>query len=100
MTARLNRDDVAKVALLGRLKLSSPEIDQFTVQLARVLEYVDVLSEVDTQSVEPMAHAVELTNVFRDDVEEPCLPREDALANAPKTDGRFFLVPPILDGAE
>jgi aspartyl-tRNA(Asn)/glutamyl-tRNA(Gln) amidotransferase subunit C len=99
MTARLNRDDVAKVALLGRLKLSPAEIDQFTVQLARVLEYVDVLSEVDTHNVEPMAHAVELTNVFRNDVEEPCLPREDALANAPKTDGRFFLVPPILDGA-
>jgi aspartyl-tRNA(Asn)/glutamyl-tRNA(Gln) amidotransferase subunit C len=98
MTARLTRDDVAKVALLGRLKLSPAEIDQFTGQLARVLEYVAVLSEVDTQKVEPMAHAVELTNVFRGDVEEPSLPREDALANAPKTDGRFFLVPPILDG--
>jgi aspartyl-tRNA(Asn)/glutamyl-tRNA(Gln) amidotransferase subunit C len=99
MTARLNRDDVAKVALLGRLKLSSEELDRFTLQLARVLEYVDVLSEVDTQNVEPMAHAVELTNVFRGDVEQPCLPRDEALANAPKTDGRFFLVPPILDGA-
>ena len=97
MTARLNRDDVAKVALLARLKLSPAELDRFTPQLARVLEYVDVLSEVDTQNVEPMAHAVELANVFREDAEQPCLSREDALANAPKTDGRFFLVPPILD---
>jgi aspartyl-tRNA(Asn)/glutamyl-tRNA(Gln) amidotransferase subunit C len=39
-----------------------------------------------------------LANVFRGDVERECLPREDALANAPKTDGRFFVVPAILDG--
>ncbi|HXY33260.1 MAG TPA: Asp-tRNA(Asn)/Glu-tRNA(Gln) amidotransferase subunit GatC [Planctomycetaceae bacterium] len=98
MTARLTRDDVAKVALLGRLKLSADELERMTSQLARVLEYVDILNEVDTEPVEPLAHPVELANVFRDDVEQACLPREGALANAPKTDGRFFVVPAILDG--
>jgi len=98
MTARLTRDDVAKVALLGRLKLSADELERMTSQLARVLEYVDILNEVDTEPVEPLAHPVELANVFRDDVEQACLQREDALANAPKTDGRFFVVPAILDG--
>jgi aspartyl/glutamyl-tRNA(Asn/Gln) amidotransferase C subunit len=44
MTARLTRDDVAKVALLGRLKLSDDELDQMTTQLGRVLEYVDILN--------------------------------------------------------
>jgi aspartyl-tRNA(Asn)/glutamyl-tRNA(Gln) amidotransferase subunit C len=98
MTARLTRDDVAKVALLGRLKLSDDELEQMTTQLGRVLEYVDILNEVDTAGVEPMAHPIELANVFRDDVECESLPREDALANAPKTDGRCFVVPAILDG--
>jgi aspartyl-tRNA(Asn)/glutamyl-tRNA(Gln) amidotransferase subunit C len=98
MTARLTRDDVAKVALLGRLKLSDDELEQMTTQLGRVLEYVDILNEVDTEGVEPLAHPIELANVFRDDVERESLPREEALANAPKTDGRFFVVPPILDG--
>ncbi|HEV8001766.1 MAG TPA: Asp-tRNA(Asn)/Glu-tRNA(Gln) amidotransferase subunit GatC [Planctomycetaceae bacterium] len=98
MTARLTRDDVAKVALLGRLKLSDDELEQMTTQLGRVLEYVDILNEVDTEGVEPLAHPIELANVFRDDVERESLPREEALANAPKTDGRFFVVPAILDG--
>ncbi len=89
---------MAKVALLGRLKLSADELERMTSQLGRVLEYVDILNEVDTQSVEPLAHPIELANVFREDVERPCLSREEALANAPKTDGRFFVVPAILDG--
>jgi aspartyl-tRNA(Asn)/glutamyl-tRNA(Gln) amidotransferase subunit C len=97
MTGRLTRDDVAKVALLGRLKLTADEMDRMTVQLGRVLEYVDILNEVDTQNVEPMAHAIELRDVFREDVPVPSLPREDALANAPKTDGRCFVVPAILE---
>jgi aspartyl-tRNA(Asn)/glutamyl-tRNA(Gln) amidotransferase subunit C len=98
MTARLTRDDVVKVAQLGRLKLSAEEIDRMTDQLGRVLEYFDILNEVDTTNVEPMAHAIELSDVFRDDVPRPSLPRDEALANAPKTDGRGFLVPQIFEG--
>jgi aspartyl-tRNA(Asn)/glutamyl-tRNA(Gln) amidotransferase subunit C len=99
MTGRLTRDEVAKVALLGRLKLSAEELDRMTDQLARILEYVEILNEVDTEKVEPMAHAIELHDVFREDVPVPSLTREDALSNAPKTDGRCFLVPQILEGA-
>lgn len=99
MSARLSRDEVAKVALLGRLKLSADEIDRLTAQLGRVLEYVAILNEVDTDGVEPMAHAIEISNVFRDDAAVASLSREDALSNAPKTDGRCFLVPAILEGA-
>lgn len=98
MTGRLTRDEVAKVALLGRLKLSADELDRMTVQLSRLLEYVEILNEVDTDHVEPMAHAIELVDVFRDDIPAPSLTREEALANAPKTDGRGFLVPKILEG--
>jgi aspartyl-tRNA(Asn)/glutamyl-tRNA(Gln) amidotransferase subunit C len=99
MTGRLTREEVAKVALLGRLKLSDDELDRMTLELGRVLEYVDILNEVDTVGVEPMAHAIELVDVFRGDLPGSSLTREEALSNAPKTDGRGFLVPQILEGA-
>ena len=98
MSAPLTRDEVQKVAKLARLKLSDAEFELFTTQLGQVLEYVDMLNEVDTENAEPMAHAAELRNVFREDELQDSLPREDALANAPKSDGHFFLVPQILEG--
>jgi aspartyl-tRNA(Asn)/glutamyl-tRNA(Gln) amidotransferase subunit C len=94
---RLTRDDVRKVAGLARLKLRDDELDRFTSQLGQVLEYVGLLSELDTTAIEPMAHAVPVANVWREDIVSPSLPREAALANAPRTDGRCFLVPPILE---
>lgn len=95
----MDRGDVEKVARLARLKLTDEELDRFTGQLGSVLEYVDMLNEVDTDGVEPMAHAVEVTNVLRVDETTESLPREAALSNAPLTDGKYFLVPQILDGA-
>ena len=94
----MNREEVVKIALLARLKLTDDELDRFTSQLGQVLQYVDILNEVETEDVEPMAHAVELFNVFRDDEVRESLARNEALSNAPKTDGRCFLVPPILAG--
>lgn len=97
MPAKLTPEDVLKVARLGRLKLTDAEVADYTAKLGSILEYVESLNEVDTEDVEPMVHAVELSNVFRRDEVTPSLPREAALANAPKTDGQFFLVPQILD---
>ncbi|MBW3541941.1 MAG: Asp-tRNA(Asn)/Glu-tRNA(Gln) amidotransferase subunit GatC [Planctomycetes bacterium] len=97
MSAPLAREEVVRVARLARLKLSDAELERFAGQLGDVLGYVQILGEIDTTDVEPMAHAVERTNVFRSDAVQPSLGREQALANAPKSDGRCFLVPPILD---
>ena len=94
----MDRSVVQDVALLARLKLSDEELDRFSGQLGKILEYVGVLDEVDVSNVKPMAHAVEQSNVLRDDEVRESLPREAALANAPKTDGQFFMVPQILDG--
>jgi aspartyl-tRNA(Asn)/glutamyl-tRNA(Gln) amidotransferase subunit C len=92
----LTRADVEKVALLARLRLTDAELDTMTGQLAQIVGYVDQLGEVDTEGVEPMAHAVEVTNVFAADVVEPSLPREAALAAAPRHNGRGYLVPAVL----
>lgn len=92
----LTTADVQKVAELARLDLSPDELTALTTQLSSILGYIEVLNEVDTTGVEPMVHAMELRNVFRDDVCKPSLPRSEALANAPKTDGKYFLVPTIV----
>ena len=92
----LTREDVEKVALLARLSLTEEEVTEMTDQLGNVLQYIDQLSELDTDSVQPMAHAVELCNVFADDVVHESLDRERALANAPKRDEECYRVPAVL----
>ena len=76
--------------------LSDDELDRMTSQLGEILGYVDLLSELDTAQVEPMAHALDVANVFRDDVARPSLERESALANAPHRDEECYLVPAVL----
>jgi aspartyl-tRNA(Asn)/glutamyl-tRNA(Gln) amidotransferase subunit C len=93
----LTSDEVAKVALLARLRLSPDELATFTGQLNSIVDFVAQLQEPDTHDVEPLAHGVELRNVFRDDVLGPALPREKALSNAPKRNAEGFLVPAVLE---
>lgn len=92
----LSRADVQKVSLLGRLLLAESELDTMTAQLAGVVGYVEQLCEVDTDGVQPMAHALDMHNVFRDDVLAASLPRDAALANAPKRDSECYRVPAVL----
>ena len=89
--------NVQKVASLARLSLSDDELRSAGEQLSTILDYVRLLDEVDTTNVAPLPHPVPAENVFRDDRIVPSLPREAALANAPKSDGQFFIVPRILE---
>ncbi|MGE5754964.1 MAG: Asp-tRNA(Asn)/Glu-tRNA(Gln) amidotransferase subunit GatC [Planctomycetaceae bacterium] len=93
----LSIDEVAKVALLARLRLSPSELGTFTGQLNSIVEFVAQLQGLDTSNVEPLAHGVEVRNVFRDDLRGPSLPRAQALANAPSRNDESFLVPAVLD---
>jgi aspartyl-tRNA(Asn)/glutamyl-tRNA(Gln) amidotransferase subunit C len=97
MSEPLSADDVQKVARLARLKLSDADVEKFSRQLGNVLAYIQQLNEVSTDGVEPMVHAVPVENVLRDDTLQPSLPRAAALQNAPRADGKYFLVPQILD---
>jgi aspartyl-tRNA(Asn)/glutamyl-tRNA(Gln) amidotransferase subunit C len=92
----ISRDQVEKVSLLGRLLLTGEELDRMTTQLDAILEYMALLGEVDTSGVEPMAHALEMSNVFREDRARASLDREQALANAPHRDAECYLVPAVL----
>lgn len=93
----LTIDDVAKVAVLARLRVSPDELAVFTGQLNTIVEFVAQLQAPDTSGVEPLAHGVEVRNIFREDEVGPSLPREQAMANAPKRNAEGFLVPLVLE---
>lgn len=93
----LSTDDVRWVAHLARLELTDAELATMTQQLAAIVDYVDLLQRVNTDGVEPMAHAVEVHNVFRADEPAQSLPVDSALANAPDRRGSFYGVPAVLD---
>lgn len=92
----ISRQEVEKVALLARLRLSDAELETMTSQMGDILSYIELLDELDTEGVEPMAHALEVHDVFRDDTAQPSLPREQALANAPDADEQCYRVPAVL----
>jgi aspartyl-tRNA(Asn)/glutamyl-tRNA(Gln) amidotransferase subunit C len=98
--AKLSIEDARQVARLARLSMDEAKLARLTPQLESILEYVAKIGEVDVTGVPPMAHALPLANVLREDVVEPSLPIEKVLQNAPETDGRFFKVPKVIGGDE
>lgn len=96
----LSQEDVRKVARLARLELAEPEITALQSQLSAILDYVAQLQQLDTSTVEELAHPLPLTNVFRPDEERPSLSVEEALQNAPQRLGDYFAVPAVLTGED
>jgi len=93
----ISREDVEHVARLARLALTEAERDRMREQLAGILAYIDTLRALDTSATEPTSHAVPMVNVMRDDVNTPCLPQDEALANAPERSGEYARVPKIIE---
>jgi aspartyl-tRNA(Asn)/glutamyl-tRNA(Gln) amidotransferase subunit C len=100
MSTIINEELVRHIGRLSRIELTDEQVATFGRQLADILQYFDKLSELDTEGVEPMAHAVELSNALAADEPLPSLSVEEALANAPQREGDFFAVPKVIgDGA-
>jgi len=97
MAELIDEQQVRHVAKLARLKLTDEQVRKYTGQLAAILEYVQKLGELNTDDVEPTAHAVPIRNIFRQDQARPGIGADNVLANAPHRDGSFFAVPPVLD---
>ncbi len=97
MAKKIDQEQVRKVAKLSRLELTDAEIEEFTGQLSAILDYVEKMNDLDTTNVEPLAHCLPISNVFRQDLTKESLGTEKTLANAPQRDGEFFKVPKILD---
>ena len=94
MAVRNSPDEVRHLARLARLSLTDDELDRLGEQLGAILEAVSKVAELDLDDVPPTAHPLDLVNVWAEDEPRPCLPVEEALANAPDRDGNFFRVPP------
>ena len=93
----ISREEVAKIAKLSRIAMSEQELDTFSAQLSRIVDYVGKLNELDTRAVEPLSHALPVANVFRADEPAASLPLERVLANAPERTQSSFKVPRVLD---
>lgn len=91
------RTDIEQVSKLARLRLTDDEMERFTPQMEQILAYVEKLNEIDTSTVEPTAHVLNLSNVFRDDLPRPSLSRPDVLANAPDATESAYRVPRIIE---
>jgi aspartyl-tRNA(Asn)/glutamyl-tRNA(Gln) amidotransferase subunit C len=93
----ITKEEVEYVAHLARLEIDDAQKDKFTSQLNDILLYIDKLNELDTSGVEPMSHAMAVTNAFREDRIVDSLGTEKSLANAPDARGEFFRVPKVIE---
>jgi len=91
-------ETIRHVARLARLELTPEEEARLTSELQAIIGFVEQLEAVPTEGTAPMAHAIELTNVLREDLPSPSLPPDEALANAPDREGDFYRVPRVVEG--
>lgn len=96
MAEKLDKQQVRKVAKLARLQLSEDEREQFSTQLSKIIKYIEKMNELDTESVTPLAHCLDVYNNFRPDEPRPSLGTDKTLENAPQRDEDFFKVPKII----
>ncbi len=94
---KITHAEVDYVAILGRLALDEEEKARYQSQLDDILKYMDLLAEVSTEDVEPMAGPIELYTPLREDVSEQSLPIEVALSNAPDPYESHFRVPKVIE---
>jgi aspartyl-tRNA(Asn)/glutamyl-tRNA(Gln) amidotransferase subunit C len=97
---KITEQEVQYVADLANLRLTPEEVDRMCAELGEILTYMDKLNELDTSQVEPMAQVLydaEETATLRDDLEQPVLGPDAALANAPLAGAGFFKVPKVIE---
>jgi aspartyl-tRNA(Asn)/glutamyl-tRNA(Gln) amidotransferase subunit C len=92
----LSAEEVRRVADLARLELSEADVETMARQLSAIVDYINQLQQVNTDGVEPLAHALDLHDVFRDDVPGKSLNEDEALANAPARKDNFYSVPAVF----
>ncbi len=92
----ISKEEVRHIAKLARLEFTEEEEEVLAGDMSRILDYMDMLNELDTSEVEPMTHVLDLAHDMRTDSVEKRISQEDALKNAPDTDGEYFRVPKVI----
>lgn len=85
-----------EIEILAKLHLTDEEKEKSREEMQRMLDYVDMLNQLDTKDVEPLTHIFPVQNVFREDVVEESTPKEELMKNAPKEKDGQFLVPKTI----
>ena len=93
---KISEKKVEHIAWLARIELTEEEKKLFTEQFNTILEYFEIINELDTEKIPPTSHVLDLTNVFREDKVMSSLATEEALKNAPKKERGFFKAPKII----
>ena len=96
-SVKVTRKDLDTVAVLSRLSIPEEQAEKYMGEMDAFLTYVENLSHVDTDNVQPTTYALPMQNVFREDVVKPSLDREAALSNAPLKEDGYFKVPRVLE---
>lgn len=94
--SRISIDQVKYVANLARLAITEEEAEKFTKQLDDIITFAEQLNELDTDTIEPTSHVLNMKNVLREDVSQKGLPREEVLKNAPEHQDGQIKVPAII----
>lgn len=92
----INSTLVENIAHLSRLYFTDEEKKAIETDLQKMISFVEKLNEIDTAGIEPLQHMGSAINVLRQDEIKGSSEREDALQNAPQTDGVFFKVPKVI----
>lgn len=95
--SRISEEQVKHVAHLARLAITEEEAEKFTKQLGAIIEFAELLNELDTDNVEPTSHVLDMKNVMREDKAKPGLPVEEVLKNAPSHEYGQIKVPAIIE---
>lgn len=96
----ISEEQVKHVAKLAKLAFPDEELHEFTTQLGKIIEMVELLEEVDTTGVPFTSNVIETVNVMREDVAQPGFDREKLLRNVPESENGFIKVPAIIDNGE
>lgn len=93
----IDKEAVKYVAHLGRIELNPQEVDRLSAQLKGILDFIDKLKRVDIKDIKPSSHILPISNILRQDSRRQSLPIEKTLANAPRKEKDFFVVPRVIE---
>ncbi|MSR75097.1 MAG: Asp-tRNA(Asn)/Glu-tRNA(Gln) amidotransferase subunit GatC [Planctomycetes bacterium] len=95
----LDPKTVKHVAMLARLEVPEERLGSLTAEMAAIISYVEQLKDLDVSAVAPLTHAGTSHDILRDDIPHEPLPRDSAMANAPRREGPYYLVPRVIGEA-
>lgn len=91
------KETVKHIAELAKLEFKENELDQFSAQFEKIIEYINTLNEIELSNVEPLTQITDFENVLRKDEPKTSVSLDDALKNAPRKNENFFKVPKVID---